>query len=80
MSYQLLFDNQSVLRLEDGATIPFDPGNGDYRRFLAWQEAGGVPEPAPVPPAPAPLTPAERLAAAGLSVEELKGLLGLSVP
>jgi hypothetical protein len=75
MSYQLLSDDRSVLRLEDGATIPFDQRNGDYQRFLAWQEAGGVPMPPSVPPAPAPLTPAERLAAVGLSVEELRALL-----
>jgi hypothetical protein len=78
MTYQLLPDElRAVRRLEDGATIPFDPGNGDYQQFLAWQEAGGVPEPAPAPPVVAPLTPAEKLAAAGLSIEELKGLLGL---
>jgi len=32
----------------------------------------------PQPEPPAELTPAEKLAASGLTVEELKGLLGLS--
>ena len=36
-----------------------------------------VVDPALNPPAPAPVTPAEKLAAAGLSVDELRGLLGL---
>jgi hypothetical protein len=35
------------------------------------------PEPEPKPAPPAPLTPAEKLAASGLTVAELKELLGL---
>ena len=35
------------------------------------------PEPAPIPEPPVELTPAEKLAASGLTVEELKALLGL---
>jgi hypothetical protein len=31
----------------------------------------------PQPPVPEPLTPAEKLAASGLTVDELKGLLGI---
>jgi hypothetical protein len=36
------------------------------------------PEPEPKPAPPAPLTPAEKLAQSGLTVEELKELLGLT--
>jgi hypothetical protein len=36
-----------------------------------------MPEPMPIVAPPAPLTPAEKLAASGLTVEELKQLLGL---
>ena len=36
------------------------------------------PEPAPEPVAPVELTPAEKLAASGLTVDELKVLLGLT--
>lgn len=45
---------------------------------VGWQlQAIPEPEPAPIPePVPA-LTPAEKLAAAGLSVDDLKELLGL---
>lgn len=49
MSYQLTA-NSSILRQADGASIPADPLNSDYREFIAWVEAGNTPEPY-VPPA-----------------------------
>ena len=36
----------SVLRLSDGACIPFDPANTDYIAYLKWIEEGNVPTPA----------------------------------
>ena len=73
--YQLT-TSDTILRLSDGAFIPPDPGNRDFVEYTAWLADGNAPEPAPEPPAPlAPLTPAERLAAAGLTVDELKELL-----
>jgi len=76
MTYQLT-TGTSILRLADNACIPPDPANTDYATYLAWLEAGNTPDPAPIPPIPVPLTPAEKLAASGLTVEELKALLGL---
>lgn len=38
---------QTVLRVEDGAFIPFDPANRDYQEYLQWIEAGNEPDPAP---------------------------------
>jgi len=53
--YQLTATD-SVIRTEDGATIPADPANRDYAEYLQWVEDGGVPdpyvEPEPVPPQP----------------------------
>jgi len=76
MIYQLT-TGTSILRLADNAWIPPDPANTDYAAYLAWLEAGNTPDPAPTPVPPVPLTPAERLAASGLTVTELKALLGL---
>ena len=74
--YQLT-TGTSILRTSDGAFIPQDPANTDYAAYLAWVEAGNTPEPAPIPEPPVPLTPAEKLAQSGLTVAELKALLGI---
>jgi hypothetical protein len=37
----------AIRRISDGATIPFDEGNRDYRDYLEWIAAGNIPsEPA----------------------------------
>ena len=51
--YQLT-TSTSIKRLSDGAFIPNDPGNRDYREYLDWLDAGNTPEPAPAPPPPPP--------------------------
>ena len=76
MSYSLT-NTTTIIRDLDGANIPPDEANTDYQADLAWHAEGNTPNPYVPPPEPAPLTPQEKLAAAGLSVDELKTLLGL---
>jgi len=76
MTYTLT-NSTMIIRDDDNGFIPPDPANTDYQAYLAWVAEGNTPNPYVPPPEPAPLTPQEKLAAAGLSVAELKSLLGL---
>jgi hypothetical protein len=72
LSFKRARAGTSVFR-GDGAKIPADPDNRDYREFLAWQGAGNEPDKAdPLPPpsgAPSLMT---RLAALESEVIEIK--------
>jgi len=76
MTYQLT-QGDMILRTADNAFIPPDPANTDYQEYLAWVAEGNEPLPADPIPEPEPLTPQQKLEAAGLTVEELRELLGL---
>ena len=73
-----LTNNTSIIRIEDNACIPNDPANTDYANYLIWLSEGNTPAPADPIPEPVELTPAEKLASAGLTVDELKSLLGIN--
>ncbi len=76
-TYRLTSEPKVIYRIEDKTWIPVETANTDYQAYLTWLEAGNTPEPAPEPEPVPELTPAEKLAASGLTVEELKTLLGL---
>jgi hypothetical protein len=62
-----------------GTQISFlpDPANTDYQEYLEWVSQGNEPLPPDPIPEPEPLTAQQKLEASGLTVEELKELLGL---
>ena len=80
MSYTYTFANaeETTFKREDDqgniVFVPTDPRNRDYAEFLA---SGATAAPYLEPPAPPEPTPEEKLANAGLTVDELKELLGL---
>ena len=77
MTYQLIHNTDCIYRLSDNTCIPPDPANSDYKEYLLWLEKGNTPLPPDPIPEPEPLTAQQKLEAAGLSIEELKELLGL---
>ena len=40
-----MLNEESVIRLEDMAHIPYDLGNVDYQAYLAWLDEGNTPLP-----------------------------------
>ena len=50
MTYTLTQSECCVIRDADGAAIPDDPLNADWRAYQAWLAAGNTPTPAPAPP------------------------------
>ena len=41
---QSIYQVQSVIRVADNSSIPFDPDNTDYQQYLAWLAEGNTPE------------------------------------
>jgi hypothetical protein len=50
--YKLIADHpifgnaNNIIRVTDGASIPFDPDNTDYQAYLKWVAEGNTPLPA----------------------------------
>lgn len=77
-SYEWTDAEQTSLKRTDAegniAFVPTDPGNRDYAEFC---NCGATADAYVAPPESAPLTAEQRLANSGLTVDELKDLLGL---
>lgn len=52
MTDYVLTSTSAVLRKSDQAFIPDDPANSDWREYLDWLAAGGVPDPYIASPPP----------------------------
>lgn len=72
-----LTQSETIIRLSDNAFIPPDPANTDFAEYQKWVSEGNSPLPADPIPEPPTLTPEEKLKQSGLTVEEIKALLGL---
>ena len=80
--------DQTILRDEDQAFIPFDPDNVDYQQYLAWLDEGNEPTPC-TPPTASPeaviadsaqsleLANAKSLAAQGRTDEAITALINI---
>lgn len=64
----------------DGSSIsiPSDPDNSDYKIVMAWVGAGNTIRPYVAPPEPEPLTIEQKLQIVGISINDLKEVLGIS--
>ena len=77
-TYTFADAEETTLKREDEqgniAFVPTDPANRDYAEFLS---SGAVAAAYVAPPEPTPLTAEQKLSNAGLTVDELKTLLGI---
>ena len=82
MSYQFTDSTNTVIaKIDDDGLSRVSflvDADGPYQdEYKAWLADGNTPNPYVPPPEPAPLTTEEKLAQAGITVDELKELLGL---
>ena len=70
-------EDSAIYCITDNCWINKNSESSLYQEYLKWLEEGNTPLPADPIPEPEPLTAQQKLEAAGLTIEELKELLGL---
>lgn len=75
MDYQLT-NTTSIIRLSDGLSLSFepDPNLSIYADYLQWINEGNTPKPY----IEEPLTIEQKLASIGLTVDDIKHLIGIT--
>lgn len=78
MNYKFLNQEQTIVgRIDDDGLMRSNGFTDCWNEYLEWVAQGNTPLPPDPTPEPEPLTAQQKLEAAGLTVEELKELLGL---
>jgi len=78
MNYKFLNQEQTIVgRIDDDGLMRITGDAQRWEDYLRWLEEGNEPLPPDPTPELEPLTAQQKLEAAGLTIEELKGLLGL---
>jgi hypothetical protein len=78
MNYKFLNQEQTIVgRIDDDGLMRMSGNATRWEDYLKWLEEGNTPLPPDPEPTLEPLTPQQKLEASGLTVEELKELLGL---
>lgn len=78
MNYKFLNREQTIVgRIDDDGLMRSNGFADCWNEYLEWVAQGNIPLPPDPEPTSEPLTPLQKLEAAGLTIEELKGLLGL---
>jgi len=78
MIYKYLNQEQTIVgRIGDDGLMRITGDAQRWEEYLLWLEEGNEPLPPDPLPEPEPLTAQQKLEAAGLTIEELKELLGL---
>jgi hypothetical protein len=78
MKYKFLNQEQTIVgRIDDDGLMRISGDAQRWEDYLKWLEEGNEPLPPDPETIPEPPTAQQKLEAAGLTIEELKGLLGL---